>query len=88
MLGVTNQAEERQMPLKSRVELALAEYSHKHGKVKKKDLAERIGITPQYLSSILSGNKKVSKEIELLFKIAKELDCKVDDLYEYSEESK
>lgn len=86
MKGVTKYSEERQMPLKSRVEVALAEYSHKHGKIKKMDLAKKLGITPQYLSSILAGRKKASKEIELLFKIAKELDCKVDDLYTYEEE--
>lgn len=70
------------MPLKPRFEKAIAEYTIKHEKIKKKDIAERAGITQQYLSEIIAGRAK-NVDTEILFKIAEILDCTVNDLYEW-----
>lgn len=75
------------MPLKSRLDVIIAEYKLKHGKVKKKDIAESVGITQQYLSEIIANRAK-NVDTEILFKLAKVLGCKVDDLYVYEEENK
>lgn len=69
-----------------RIETAIARYNDTHEtKLKKKDIAAHLGITNQYLSSLLKGDAK-NPGAELLFKMAKLLECKVDDLYEYKED--
>lgn len=73
------------MPLKPNFEVVIAQYTIKHGKIKKKDIAESVGITQQYFSEISSGRTK-NVDTEILFKLARKLDCKVDDLYIYEEE--
>lgn len=47
---------------------------------KKKYIAKLMGITPEQLSRWISGNSKPT--IDKAFKLAKLLECKVDDLYE------
>lgn len=68
-----------------RIEEAIARYTLKHGKIKKKDIANDIGIKQQYLTEIISGRIK-NVDTEVLYKLAKRLECTVDDLYEYKEE--
>jgi len=71
--------------LKPRINLLIAEYEDKHGRVKRKDIAEKIGITPQYLTTLASGKVK-APNTEVLFKLAAFLGVKVDDLFEYKED--
>lgn len=74
------------MPLKPRFEIVIAEYTIKCGKkIKKKEIAEKVEITQQYLSEIIAGRTK-NVDTETLFKLARVLDCRVDDLYELIEE--
>lgn len=62
--------------LKSRLKIRLAELH-----MKQNDLASELGVTKQTLSLWVNG--KSSPTLETAFKIAKLLDCKVDDLFEY-----
>jgi DNA-binding XRE family transcriptional regulator len=62
--------------LKSRIKIRLIELNNK----KQKDLAEELNVKPQTLSGWVRGANKPS--LEQAFRIAKALDCKVDDLWE------
>lgn len=53
-------------------------------KIKSKDLAEKIGITPANLS-ILKNGKAKGVRFETLEAICKVLDCKPGDLIDYVE---
>ncbi|OCT12794.1 hypothetical protein A8709_33120 [Paenibacillus pectinilyticus] len=53
-------------------------------KINRQELAATLDITPVYLSNIISGKKVPNTE--LVFKLAKILERKVDDLYIYEEE--
>lgn len=66
------------MMLKSKLKVRLAELD-----IKQKDLCEILGVTKQTLSSWV--NSKNYPTLETAFKIAKVLDCKVDDLFIYEE---
>lgn len=71
--------------LKSRIKIVIAESETATGnKINRTELAALLGITPIYLSAIISGKKVPNTE--LVFKLAKLLDRKVDDLYIYEEE--
>lgn len=65
--------------LKSRIKIRLIELDNK----KQKDLAEELNVKPQTLSGWVRGSNKPS--LEQAFRIAKALDCKVDDLWIYEE---
>ena len=65
--------------LKSKVKVRLAELE-----IKQKDFAKVLDVPPQTLSGWVTGNNKPS--LEQAFKIAKHLNCKVDDLWEYKED--
>ncbi len=62
--------------LKPKIKIRLAELDIKH-----QDLAERLEVTKQTLSLWVNG--KSTPTLETAFKIAKLLDCKVDDLFTY-----
>lgn len=66
--------------LESKIRVKLAEQ-----KRKQKDFAKELGVKPQTLSGWVkeNGNKP---SLEQAFKIAKILECKVDDLWIYEEE--
>lgn len=71
--------------LKSRIKIVIAEAETATGnKINRTELAASLGITPIYLSAIISGKKVPNTE--LVFKLAKILERKVDDLYVYEEE--
>ncbi|WP_299831285.1 helix-turn-helix transcriptional regulator [uncultured Metabacillus sp.] len=65
--------------LKSKIKVKLAELE-----MKQQDLAEKLGVTKQTLSSWVNGRSVPT--LETAFKIASILDCKVDDLYTYKED--
>lgn len=65
--------------LKSRIKVRLAELG-----MKQKELYEHIGVTKQTMSLWVTGSAKPT--LEMAFKLAKTLECKVDDLYYYEEE--
>ncbi|WP_438446880.1 helix-turn-helix domain-containing protein [Gorillibacterium sp. sgz5001074] len=72
--------------LKPRVKIAVAKYeTESDTKFSRMEAAKKLGISPQYLSGIISGKKK-NVDPEVLFGLAKLLNCKVDDLYEYCKE--
>lgn len=60
--------------LKSRIRIRLAEVDMKH-----QELAETLGVTKQTMSAWVNGRNFPT--LEMSFKIAKLLDCKVDDLF-------
>jgi DNA-binding XRE family transcriptional regulator len=60
--------------LKSRIKIRLAELE-----MRQQELSETLGVTRQTMS--LWANGKSSPTLETAFKIAKLLDCKVDDLF-------
>lgn len=62
--------------LDSKLKVRLAELNMKH-----QDLANELGVTKQTLS--LWVNSKSFPTLEMAFKIAKMLECKVDDLFTY-----
>lgn len=65
--------------LKSKIRVKLAELDKKQ-----KDFAKELGVTPQTLSGWVKqdGNKP---SLEQAFKIAKALNCTVDELWDYEE---
>jgi len=65
--------------IKSKLKVRLAEVELKH-----QDLAQIVGVTKQTMSSWVNGKNKPT--LEMAFRIAKLLDCKVDELYTYSSE--
>jgi DNA-binding XRE family transcriptional regulator len=64
--------------LKSKIKVRLAELEFKQ-----QDLSGKLGVTKQTMS--LWANGKATPTLETVFKIAKLLDCKVDDLYYYKD---
>lgn len=48
--------------------------------IKQKDLAKKIGITPQYMMHIENGEAK-NPSVEIMKKIAAELNCSVQELF-------
>jgi len=65
--------------LKPRIKIRLAEMN-----IKQKELSEQLGVTKQTLSSWSNG--KNTPSLEMSFKIARVLECKVDDLFIYIED--
>ena len=65
--------------LKSRLKVRLAELE-----IKQQDLSEELGVTKQTMNAWVKG--RTMPTLETAFKIAKRLDCKVDDLFTYKEE--
>ncbi|MCI3922421.1 helix-turn-helix transcriptional regulator [Paenibacillus sp. TRM 82003] len=75
----TNVAEVNEL-LKSQIKIRIAEYEIKTGdKFVKKDAAKALGMNPQNFSSLVAGT--VYTTAEKMFKLARMLNCKVDDLY-------
>lgn len=50
---------------------------------KQSELCKMLEVTPQQFSNWVNGTS--SPRLEVAFKLAKYLDCKVDDLWEYKE---
>lgn len=65
--------------LKSRIKVRLAELD-----IQQTELADKLGVARQTLNGWVSG--RVKPPLVTAFRIAKELKCKVDDLWEYKEE--
>jgi DNA-binding XRE family transcriptional regulator len=65
--------------LKSKIKVRLAELEFKQ-----QDLSEKLGVTKQTMS--LWANGKANPTLETAFKIAKLLDCKVDNLFIFKED--
>lgn len=65
--------------LNSKIKVRLAELNN----MKQNDFANKLGVKPQTLSGWATGKNHPS--LEQAFKIAKYLDCKVDDLWTYEE---
>jgi DNA-binding XRE family transcriptional regulator len=63
--------------IKSKIKVRLAELE-----IKQQDLSEKLGVTKQTMSSWVNGRSIPT--LETAFKIAKLLDCKVDDLFKLS----
>lgn len=71
--------------LRSRIKSVIAVIEDEGNvKINRQELAAALDITPVYLSNIISGKKVPNTE--LVFKLAKILERKVDDLYIYEEE--
>lgn len=82
---VTNVAEDLSMPLKSNIEIRIAEYKKRTGnKFIKKDAAAQLNMNPTSFSALVAGREFTTAE--KMFKLARMLECKVDDLYDYEEE--
>jgi DNA-binding XRE family transcriptional regulator len=64
--------------LKSRIKIRLAELE-----IKQQELSDKLGVTKQTMSLWVNG--KSMPTLETAFKIAKLLDCKLDELYVYKE---
>lgn len=62
--------------LKPRIRVRLAELD-----MRQQDLSEELGVTKQTMSLWVNG--KATPTLEMAFKIAYILDCKVDDLFIY-----
>lgn len=65
--------------LKSRMKIRLAELD-----MPQIELADKLGVTKQTMNGWVRG--RVKPPLETAFVIAKCLDCKVDDLWEYKED--
>lgn len=82
--GVTIHSEDLQMPLKSKIQQRIFEYEARTGeRFVKKHAAKKLDMMPQQFSTLVTGNAFTTAE--KMFKLARMLDCKVDDLYEYEE---
>lgn len=64
--------------LKPKIKVKLAELD-----MQQQELAERLGVTKQTMNGWVRG--RVKPPLETAFLIARELGCKVDDLWEYKE---
>lgn len=62
--------------LNSKIKIRLAELN-----IKQQDLAKELEVTKQTLSLWVNGKR--SPTLETAFKIARLLECKVDDLFDY-----
>lgn len=67
------------MPLKSRWKVIIAEMD-----ISQKELAKKLEVTPQQLNNWIRMDP--NPRLETLFKVAKKLGVKVDDLYELKED--
>lgn len=65
--------------LKPRIRIRLAELNKKQS-----DIYRELGVTPQQFSNWVKGD--AAPYLNTAFKLAKMLDCKVDDLWDYKEE--
>jgi DNA-binding XRE family transcriptional regulator len=65
--------------IKPKIKVRLAELD-----LKQTDLAEEFGVSKQTFNGWVSGRIKPS--LEVAFRLAKRLNCKVDDLWIYEEE--
>lgn len=65
--------------LKSKIKVMLVEKD-----IKQYEFADKLGIKPQTLSSWITNTN--TPTLNHAFKLAKELGCKVDDLWEYKED--
>lgn len=65
--------------LKSKLKLRIVEKG-----ILQKDLAERLGVSPQRLSMWVKG--EANPRAEMMFRIARELECSIEDIWEYREE--
>lgn len=65
--------------LKPKIRIRLAELEKKQS-----DIYRQLGVTPQQFSNWVKGNS--APYLEMAFKLAILLDCKVDDLWEYKED--
>jgi DNA-binding XRE family transcriptional regulator len=64
--------------LKPKIKIRLAELD-----MQQQELAEKLGVTKQTMNGWVRG--RVKPPLETAFLIAKELGCKVDDLWSYEE---
>lgn len=64
--------------LKSKIKVLLVEND-----IKQNELADKLGFKPQTLSSWITNTN--TPTLNNAFKLAKELGCRVDDLWEYKE---
>ncbi|WP_407268987.1 helix-turn-helix transcriptional regulator [Radiobacillus sp. PE A8.2] len=67
------------MVLKPKIRVRLAELEKKQS-----DIYTKLEVSPQQFSNWVKGHS--APYLETAFKLAKILDCKVDDLWEYKEE--
>lgn len=65
--------------LKPRIRIRLAELEKKQSEIYK-----QLNVTPQQFSNWVQGTS--APRLDMAFKLARLLDCKVDDLWEYKEE--
>lgn len=65
--------------LKSKLKVRLVELE-----IKQQDLSIELGVTKQTMNAWVNG--RTIPTLETTFKIAKRLNCKVDELFEYREE--
>lgn len=73
-----------QEKMKPLIKLRIAEKEAKYGvKIYHSDLADKLEVTKQQFSSWVNGRSY--PRANKLFELAKELDCRVDDLYDYNE---
>lgn len=62
--------------LKSKMKVRLAELE-----IRQQDLSEKLGVTKQTMNAWVNGRSMPT--LEMAFRIAYILDCKVDDLFTY-----
>lgn len=65
--------------LKSKIRVRLAELE-----LRQSDILDEFGVTQKQFSNWVTG--KSAPRLELAFRLAKRLNCKVDDLWELKEE--
>lgn len=65
--------------LKPKIRVRLAEIEKKQS-----EIYVKLGVTPQQFSNWVQGSS--TPRLEMAFKLAKELNCNVDDLWYYEED--
>jgi DNA-binding XRE family transcriptional regulator len=65
--------------IKPRIKVRLAELD-----IKQTELAEEFGVSKQTFNGWVTGRIKPS--LEIAFRLAKRLDCKIEDLWSYDDE--
>ncbi|MEK4907354.1 helix-turn-helix transcriptional regulator [Niallia sp. FSL M8-0099] len=65
--------------IKSKLRVKIAETGIKQNK-----LSEELNVTPQTFSSWVNG--KAVPSLEVAFKLAKKLDCTIEEIFEYIED--
>lgn len=82
---IGNTLAEESWVIKSRIRLKIAEYEAQQGrKVEYKEIAEKVGVTQQQFSAWV--HDRGWPRMDKAFRLAKLLECRVDDLYQYEEE--